>query len=510
VVKALISVYDKTDVVHLATKLVQLGVELLSTGGTHRLLSEEDKLLVRQVSDATGFPEILGGRVKTLHPRIHGGLLAIRDNPSHMTELQGHGIEPIDIVVVNLYPFVETVNKASVTLREALENIDIGGPAMLRAAAKNFPYVLVIVDPDDYGWVLERMHAEGVSQEERRYLASKAFHHVSLYDSAVAQYLSTEDGDELPKELSLAYRKIAQLRYGENPHQKASLYAPLVGSGRGIAGARQLHGKELSFNNLLDAEAAWSTVTDFEEPAAVVIKHTTPCGLACDTNLAKAYLKAHAGDPVSAFGGIVGFNRPVTGAAATEMSSIFYELVVAPDYTPESLDVLRRKRNLRIMAVPDGRVDSRAYDLRPLSGGVLVQTQDILRDDPTTWKIVTQRHPTEAEMVDLAFAWKAAKHVKSNAIVLAKQSMMVGMGAGQPNRVNSVHLALRAAGRKAIGSVLASDAFFPFPDNIDLASNGGVTAIIQPGGSIRDQKVIDAADKCDIAMVYTGVRHFRH
>ena len=508
--RVLISVYDKAGVVQFARTLAELGADILSTGGTFRLLSEEAGLPVRQVSEATGFPEILEGRVKTLHPRIHGGLLARRDDPGHMAELQSQGIEPIDVVAVNLYPFVETVSKPGVTLGEALENIDIGGPTMLRAAAKNFPFVIVVVDPDDYGWVAARLQAGEITAEERRQLAFKAFRHVSLYDSAVAQYLSDEADEELPPGLGLAYRRVSQLRYGENPHQKAALYAPLVNGSGGIAEARQLHGKELSFNNLLDAEAAWRTVSDFDEPAAVVIKHTNPCGLACDGDMAEAYRKAHAGDPVSAFGGIVGFNRSVTPEAAREMGTIFYEVVVAPDYDMEALELLQKKRNLRVLAVPDGRGDGRTYDLRPLSGGVLAQTRDTLEEDSTTWKTVTQRQPTEVEMNDMAFAWKAAKHLKSNAIVLAKGNMMVGMGAGQPNRITSVHLALRAAGDKAKGSVLASDAFFPFPDNIELAAEGGIDAIVQPGGSIRDQEVIEAADKANIAMLFTGVRHFRH
>ena len=515
--KALISVYDKSGIVEFAGLLHQAGIELISTGGTHHVLSQEGGLPVQQVSDLTGFPEILDGRVKTLHPRIHGGLLARRDSPEHMEELGKQGIEAIDLVVVNLYPFVDTVSKPDVALEEALENIDIGGPTLLRAGAKNFPFISVVVDPGDYGWVADRVSKSGPSSEERRHLAHKAFRHVSLYDTAVASYLyqdgedgpSTGDGQGLPEELRLTYRRLNQLRYGENPHQEAALYVP-ARAGGGVANARQLHGRELSFNNLMDADAAWRTVSDFEESTAVVIKHTNPCGLACHPDLAEAYRRAYSGDPVSAFGGIIGYNRTVTVAAAQEMAEVFYEVVVAPDYDPEALEALRKRRNLRVMAVPPSQGDKGSFDLRPLSGGLLVQTRDTIIEDPPSWKTVTQRPPTQGELEDLAFAWKAAKHVKSNAIVLARDNTLLGMGAGQPNRVNSVHLALRASGEKSKGSVLASDAFFPFADNIELAAEGGVTAIVQPGGSIRDEEVIAAADKYNIAMVITGVRHFKH
>ena len=521
--RALISVYDKTGIVEFAQQLHRAGATLVSTGGTHRTLAEEGGLPVQQVSDLTGFPEILDGRVKTLHPRIHGGLLARRDAQEHMEELDRQGIEPIDLVVVNLYPFVDTISKPDVTLEDALENIDIGGPTLLRAGAKNFPAVTVVVDPADYGWVAERLADSGPSHEERRHLAFKAFHHVSQYDTAVAGYLDQtpphplSQGDKvevesgLPSELTLTFRRVQELRYGENPHQHGGLYVPsLNGSGGGIANARQLHGRELSFNNLLDAEAAWRTVTDFVDTAVVVIKHTNPCGLACHRDQAEAYRRAYSGDSVSAFGGIVGFNSTVTAASAQEMSSIFYEVVVAPDYEPEALEILQKRRNLRILSVDPRKGAGGALDLRPLSGGLLVQTVDAIAEDPSSWQTVTERVPTGAELEDLAFAWKAAKHLKSNAIVLAKDRTLLGMGAGQPNRVTSVHLALRTAGEASKGSVLASDAFFPFPDNIEEAERGGITAIAQPGGSIRDDEVIAAANKANIAMVTTGVRHFKH
>ena len=517
--RAIISIYDKTGIIEFARRLSEAGVELVSTGGTHRVLSEEGSLPVRQVSEVTGSPEILDGRVKTLHPRIHGGLLARRDNASHMEELGKQDIEPIDMVVVNLYPFIDTISKPGVEMDEALENIDIGGPTMLRAGAKNFPSVAVVVDPADYSWVADRIAGPGLSLEERQHLAFKAFQHVSVYDTFVAGYLlgSIEGGpedsesgdDDMPQNLELSYQIHQKLRYGENPHQKAALYLPSSETG-GLAQARQLHGRELSFNNLLDADGAWRAVTDFDGTAVVIIKHTNPCGLAVHTDQVEAYKRALSGDPVSAFGGIVGFNSIVTAAAAREMASIFFEVVVAPGYEPEALEELQKKRNLRILEVPPSREGGVDYDLRPLSGGLLVQTRDILVEDPASWKTATKRAPTADELADLAFAWKVAKHIKSNAIVLTKDRTLLGMGAGQPNRVNSVHLAVRGAGAGAKGSALASDAFFPFPDGVELAAEGGITSIAQPGDSIRDEEVIAAADKAGMAMVFTDVRHFKH
>ena len=509
--KALISVYNKTGVVELSKQLVAAGFELISTGGTHRTLTQEGGLPVRQVSEVTGSPEILEGRVKTLHPVIHAGLLARRDSPEHLAELAEHGIDLIDLVVVNLYPFVETISKPDVSLVDALENIDIGGPTMLRAAAKNFLSVAVVVDPEDYSWVAEKMTGAGLTVGDRRNLAGKAFQHVSAYDTAVAAYLvdSTLEPDIMPDSLNLSLTKMATLRYGENPHQQGSLYVPAGAPTGGIAGARQLHGRELSYNNLMDADAAWRTVCDFAEPSVAVVKHANPCGLACHEDQAEAYRRAYQGDSVSAFGGIVGYNRTVTAETAEAMGPVFYEVVVAPDYEPQALEILKKKRNLRILAV---ELDccSATYDVKPISGGLLVQTPDAIIEDPTTWETMTKRAPSEEELLDLAFAWKAAKHIKSNAIVFAKDRTLTGMGAGQPNRVVSVHLSQRTAGEKARGSVLASDAFFPFPDNIELAAEAGVTAIVQPGGSIRDNEVIEAADSSGLAMVFTGVRHFRH
>ncbi|MDA1128554.1 MAG: bifunctional phosphoribosylaminoimidazolecarboxamide formyltransferase/IMP cyclohydrolase [Chloroflexi bacterium] len=513
--KALLSVYDKTGIVEFSRQVVSAGYELISTGGTHRTLSEQGGLQVTQVAEVTGSPEILEGRVKTLHPVIYAGLLARRDSREHMAELMHQGIDTIDLVVVNLYPFVETISRPGVTLADALENIDIGGPTMLRAAAKNFPSVAVVVDPADYSWVGEKLANGGLSIEDRRGLAAKAFHHVSTYDAAVTGYLtqtpngeSSGESEELPESLNISLKKIAGLRYGENPHQSGALYAP-TRAPAGMAGARQLHGRELSYNNLMDADAAWRTASDFADATVAVVKHANACGLASRDDIAQAYLQAYEGDTVSAFGGIVAFNRTVTAAAAEAMEPVFYEVVIAPDYEPAALAILQKKRNLRILAI-DKQPDSAALDLRPISGGILVQTPDILKEDPATWTTATKRAPTDSEMKDLAFAWKAAKHIKSNAIIFAKDLALMGMGAGQPNRVVSVHLSQRSSGDKAKGSVMASDAFFPFADNIELAAEAGITAIVQPGGSIRDDEVIAAADKAGLAMVLTGVRHFRH
>ena len=506
--RALISVYDKTGVVEFGRRIAAAGYELVSTGGTHRTLTDEGGLNVRQVADVTGSPEILDGRVKTLHPVIHGGLLALRESPEQMAELSAHGIETIDLVVVNLYPFVATISRPGVTLDDALENIDIGGPTMLRAAAKNFPSVAVVVDPADYGWVADKLAGDGLIESDRRGLAAKAFRHVSEYDAAVTGYLSAEE-EALPSRLTISLDKVAGLRYGENPHQPGALYAPAGGIPSGIAGATQLHGRELSYNNLMDADAAWRTVSDFAEPTVAVVKHNNPCGLASRDAVVEAYRQAYEGDTVSAFGGIVAFNRPVDAASAEAMDAIFYEVVIAPGYDDDALAILQRKRNLRILTVGAAPAGS-ALDLRPVAGGILVQGADDIAENTAEWRAVTEREPSAAEREDLAFAWKAAKHIKSNAIVFAKDRALVGMGAGQPNRVVSVHLSQRIAGEKAKGAALASDAFFPFPDNIELAAEAGVTAIVQPGGSVRDEEVIAAADRAGLAMVFTGVRHFRH
>ena len=508
--KALISVYDKTGVVELARALQTAGYGLVSTGGTHELLTKEG-LNVQQVSELTGSPEMLDGRVKTLHPVVHGGLLARRDLPDHMAQLRAHGMDTIDVVVVNLYPFESTVARDGVPDQEILENIDIGGPTMLRAAAKNHPAVTVVVDPEDYAWVAELVAKGGTSADERRKLAAIAFGHVSFYDSIVASWLRGP-GDPFPKEMTVGVRRVAELRYGENPHQQAALYANAPTTG-GVVAAEQLHGKELSYNNILDADAAWRSANEFTEQAVSIIKHTNSCGLACDDDQAEAFRKALAGDPVSAYGGIVGFNRPVTAEAVEALRKVFFEVIVAPGYEPAALEALQKKRDLRILLVPPEPASpplGTPLQVRRVSGGLLYQGPDMLEEDPEGWTTVTERAPTKQEMADLVFAWKAAKHIKSNTIVLAKDRALIGMGAGQPNRITSVHLAAKAAGERVSGTVLASDAFFPFADGVELAAESGITAVVQPGGSIRDDEVIAAANKAGIAMVCTGVRHFLH
>jgi len=513
--RAIISVSDKAGVTEFARGLSKLGYEIFSTGGTKKALGEAG-VPVKSISEITGFPEILDGRVKTLHPMVYGGLLAKRELPAHMAELAKNKIEPIDLVAVNLYPFVQTVAKEGVTLDEALENIDIGGPTMIRAAAKNFPSVIVIVDPADYESVLEKLKQGDLPQVERKRLAQKAFQHVAVYDTAISQYLR-QDMEGLPDEMTIALKKRYGLRYGENPHQTAAFYAePVVGGSRdtGITRAKQLWGKELSFNNILDADAAWGAATDYAAPTVAVIKHTNPCGLASHEDIAEAYRRAFSGDEVAAFGGIVAANRTVTLAMAEAMKPVFYEIVIAPDYEPKALELLKKKQNLRILTAelpPTYGVSHEGYlDFRRVKGGFLVQSSDSLAEDSVSLKTVTKRAPTESEVKDLLFAWRAVKHVKSNAIVLAKDKTLVGMGAGQPSRIVSAQIAKEKAGEKAAGSVLASDAMFPFPDVVEAAAAGGVTAIIQPGGSIRDEDSIKAADKHNIAMVFTGVRHFRH
>ena len=507
--KALLSLYDRSGLVEFARALRDAGFELVSTGGTGRALSDEG-LPVTQVSDLTGFPELLDGRVKTLHPKVHAGILARRHVPGDASQLAEHRIDTIDLVACNLYPFVETVTQPGVTLEDALENIDIGGPTMVRAAAKNFPDVVVVVDPSDYGWVAERLSRDkaAVSFEERRSLAQKAFQHVALYDTAVSQYL--RDGEGLSsEEITLGYGRIGELRYGENPHQRASMYADPLSKG-GIVRAKQLHGLELSFTNILDADAAWAVVSDFSQPAATVVKHTNPCGLAVHPDQPTAYRLAHEGDSVSAYGGIVGFNRTVTAATAEAMRGVLYDIVVALDYEPEAIDILRKRKRTRVLKVSADEGPTKGLDVRKVSGGALIQTVDAIDEDPASWKVVTERKPTEAQLEDLSFAVKAMKHIKSNTVVLAKDGALVGMGAGQPNRVTSVHLALRVAGDRAKGSVLATDGFIPFADNVEAAAEGGILAIAHPGGSVRDEEVVAAADRLDIAMVFTGVRHFKH
>ena len=508
--KALLSVYDKTGLADFARVLARAGFELVSTGGTAREIAGAG-LDVEEVSDLTGSPEILGGRVKTLHPAVHGGVLARRELETDRAELDAHGIAPIDVVVCNLYPFSRAATAPGASLADALENIDIGGVALLRAAAKNFPHVAVLSSPSDYGWAAERLadSVGGFTPNERRELARKAFQHTALYDSAVARYLAGESAGASREALAFGFERAAELRYGENPHQSAALYSAALSRG-GVVGAEILHGIPMSYTNYLDADAAWRAVSDFAEQAVAVVKHANPCGLAVHADQPTAYRRAFEGDSVSAYGGIVGFNRPVTAQTADAMRGVLYDVIIAPDYDAEALAILRRRRRTRVLrAEPETGVGA-SLDLRPVSGGALVQTPDSADEDPSAWHVVTERAPSDEQMRDLAFAWKAVKHIKSNAIAIARGGALAGMGAGQPNRVVSVHLALRAAGGKARGAALASDAFFPFADNIETAAAGGVASIAQPGGSIRDGDCVDAANRLGVAMVFTGTRHFRH
>ena len=506
--KALISVYDKSGIEDFGDALDRSGFDLISTGGTYDVLSGAG-VKVRQISDVTGSPEILDGRVKTLHPTIHGGILGRRDLEDHRLQMSEFGIDNIDVVVVNLYPFVETVLNADSTLEDGLENIDIGGPTMLRAAAKNYPDVLVVVDPSDYAWIGERLLVGGdVSASERKKLALKAFQHVSFYDSAVATWLN----DQTPldaAEFTAAYSKLDDLRYGENPHQSGAVYASVLGSG-GIVRAERLHGLPMSYTNVLDADGAWTSVTDFSDSACVIVKHTNPCGIALDTNQARAYEKAFQGDSVSAYGGIVAFNRNLEVETAEAMRGVLFDIIIAPSYEEDALEILQKRKRTRLLRADLATGALTGISLKSVSGGALLQTVDDIEENRHSWKVVTESEPTDQQWKDLEFSWKCLKHIKSNTIVLAKDNMMVGMGAGQPNRVVSIHLSLRIAGDKSKGSALASDAFMPFADNIEMAAAGGITAIAQPGGSIRDDEVIAAANEAGIAMVFTGVRHFNH
>ena len=547
--RALISVSDKTGIVDFARELKNFGVEIISTGGTAKALREAG-IDVRDISDVTGFPEMMDGRVKTLHPKIHGGLLGIRDNPNHQSAMHEHGVEPIDMVVVNLYPFAETIAREGVTLEEAVEQIDIGGPAMIRSAAKNWSDVAVVIIPTDYVRVVEEMeqHDGATSLATRSLLARRAFGQTAMYDAFICAYLSREpspgesdssgigggafcitsqginsaadatkiDSDEysiekfhgtLPGSAQWTISKTSNLRYGENPHQIAGLYK--TGMQRGLANAELLSGKEMSFNNYVDADAAWQLVFDFEETACAIIKHTNPAGVGLSAHAEAAYRKALATDPVSAFGGIVAFNCPIDEAAARAVIETFTEVVIAPDYDEQALEVLRSKKNLRVLRVwPDVHTNSLEY--KQISGGMLVQTRDTHQLKREDLKVVTKRAPSEKEIDDLLFAWTVCKHTKSNAIVYVRDKQTVGVGAGQMSRVDSVKLGAMRAQLPTAGSVLASDAFFPFRDGLDEAAKHGITAVIQPGGSMRDAEVIAAADEHGLAMVFTGIRHFKH
>ena len=542
--RALISVSDKTGVVDFARSLAEMGVKIISTGGTARTLREAG-LDVRDVSDVTGFPEMMDGRVKTLHPMIHGAFLALRDNAEHVASMNEHGIEPIDLVVVNLYPFEETIAKEGVSLDEAVENIDIGGPAMIRSASKNWRDVAVVTDTRLYGQIIEELAANNgsLSLETRQRLATLAYTRTASYDLAISSYLSRQLSDEdlemleprnplgsltfiesepedadadaskqkLPSDLDISLRKISDLRYGENPHQSAALYQEGVLSG--LVGATQLHGKEMSFNNYVDTEAAWNLVRDFSETAVAIIKHTNPSGLGIGETNKEAYDRALSTDPVSAFGGIVALNRIVDRAVAEAVNQVFTEVIVAPSYESDALEVLKAKKNLRVLQMPiDSEIES-LLEYKQISGGFLVQEKDVHQLTEANLQFVTEKRPSADEIRALLLAWTVCKHVKSNAIVFANEMQTLGVGAGQMNRVDSVRIAAIRAERFNLplnGSVLASDAFFPFRDNIDEAAKYGVSAIIQPGGSVRDKECVETANEHGISMVFTGIRHFKH
>ncbi|HGA0512711.1 TPA: bifunctional phosphoribosylaminoimidazolecarboxamide formyltransferase/IMP cyclohydrolase [Bacillus pacificus] len=508
--RALVSVSDKTGVVEFVKGLLEQGIEVISTGGTKKLL-EENGLQVIGISEVTGFPEIMDGRVKTLHPNIHGGLLAVRDNETHVAQMNELGIEPIDFVVVNLYPFKETIAKPDVTFADAIENIDIGGPTMIRSAAKNHKFVSVIVDPVDYDVVLAELEENGeVKEETKRKLAAKVFRHTAAYDALISNYLTEQMGEESPETLTVTFEKKQDLRYGENPHQKATFYKAPFAATSSVAYAEQLHGKELSYNNINDADAALSIVKEFTEPAVVAVKHMNPCGVGVGIDIHEAYTRAYEADPVSIFGGIIAANREIDKSTAEKLHEIFLEIIIAPSFSKEALEVLQSKKNLRLLTVNIEKSTSASKKLTSVQGGLLVQEEDTLSLDESTISIPTKREPSEQEWKDLKLAWKVVKHVKSNAIVLAKDDMTIGVGAGQMNRVGSAKIAITQAGEKAQGSALASDAFFPMPDTLEEAAKAGITAIIQPGGSIRDEDSIKVADTYGIAMVFTGVRHFKH
>jgi len=530
IVRALISVSEKTGAIEFASGLARFGVELLSTGGTAGLLREKG-LEVRDVAEVTGFPEMLDGRVKTLHPRIHGGILAVRSNPEHQKQAAALGIGFIDLVAVNLYPFEKTAARPDVTFDELIENIDIGGPSMIRSAAKNFEDVTVVVDPADYAPVLDelRANAGSISRATRSRLSRKAFGITAAYDAAIAATLQkwaaanaetnspgeavTAGETSLPENLQLNFRKLVDLRYGENPHQKAALYLDPAAGGRGLAAAKQLQGKELSYNNLVDLEAAWRLVTEFSEPTTAIIKHTNPCGIASGTNLAESYARAVSVDPVSAYGSVIAFNRPIDAATVEALGKLFVEAIVAPSYDPAALERLSTKKNLRLMDMSTTAGDVYGLQLTTIGGGMLAQTPDSLGANAEAWKCVTERQPTSAERRALAFAWLVVKHVKSNAIVYAQDGIVVGVGAGQMSRVDSVKIGAakaRELGHSLAGTVVASDAFFPFPDGVEEAARAGATAIVQPGGSVRDAEVTAAANRLGLAMLFTGERHFRH
>ena len=511
--RAIISVSDKTGIAEFAKELSALGVELVSTGGTADLLKKEG-IPVISASDVTGFPECLDGRVKTLHPNIHGGILAMRDNPEHMDKIKELGITPVDFIIINLYPFKETVQKPGVDFETCIENIDIGGPSMLRAAAKNHRDVTVITDPEDYALVLEEIKNFGETTKETKFnLAKKVFEHTAAYDSLIADYFLSQSKEKiLPDKLTFTYEKISEMRYGENPHQKAYFYRNAIPEKGSLASAKQLGGKELSYNNIADTDACISLLKEFSQPTVVAVKHANPCGVGSAENIYDAWVKAYEADSVSIFGGIVATNMEVDGKTAKEMSEIFLEVIVAPSYSAEALEILLAKKNLRILELKSvsEMPSENEYEIKKVTGGILVQDRDreIFRQE--NWKLVTDQDTTEEQKEDLIFGMKVVKHVKSNAVVLVKNRQTVGIGPGQPNRITSTRIAIENAGDKANGSILASDAFFPFADCVQAAAEADIKAIIQPGGSMRDADSIAECNKNKIPMIFTGMRHFKH
>lgn len=509
--QALISVSDKTGVCDFAAGLVALGYEILSTGGTAATLKSAG-IAVTNVSDVTGFPECLDGRVKTLHPKIHAGILAMRSNPEHMATLERLEINPIDVIAINLYPFKATIQKTGVTLEEAVENIDIGGPTMIRAAAKNYQDVAVIVDPSDYQAVLVGLKDNSLDKAARYRLALKVFEHTAAYDAMIATYLRKQITDQLPDTFTATFEKVQDLRYGENPHQSAVFYREPLNYAGTLAAAKQMHGKELSFNNINDTNGALALLKEYAEPTVIAVKHANPCGVGTAKTIFDAYMRAYEADPVSIFGGIVAANREIDAVTAEQMSKIFLEVIIAPSFTPDAFRILSAKPNVRLLTL-DGisrPLNASMLDYKKVAGGLLVQTLDDQLLNEAELRTVTDREPTDEEMQAMLFGWKVVKHTRSNAIVLSTANQTVGIGAGQTNRVGALEIAIREAGEKAVGSVMASDAFFPFDDCVEAAAAAGVTAIIQPGGSIRDADSIKKCNEHNIAMVFTGMRHFKH
>ncbi|WP_163528687.1 bifunctional phosphoribosylaminoimidazolecarboxamide formyltransferase/IMP cyclohydrolase [Halobacillus ihumii] len=507
--RALLSVSNKDGLAAFAKKLIELDYELVSTGGTKRAI-EAEGLPVKSISEITNFPEIMDGRVKTLHPSVHGGLLAKRGSDEHMSQLDELDIQTIDLVAVNLYPFKETIAKEGVTEADAIENIDIGGPTMLRSAAKSFEDVAVVVDPADYEQVITGLQEGELAFEARKKLAAKVFRHTANYDAMIAEYFAEAVEEVYPETYTVTYEKVQGLRYGENPHQTAAFYQKANYGGASLADAKQLNGKELSYNNIQDANAALDIVLEFEEPAAVAVKHMNPCGVGTGNTLFEAYGKAYAGDPISIFGGIVALNREVDEETAAKLKEIFLEIIIAPSFSQAALDLLTQKKNLRLLEVELKKPETQSHKLTSVNGGLLIQDTDEGSLEDVELEVATERQPTEQELKDLALGWQVVKHVKSNAIVVAKSDQTLGVGAGQMNRVGAAKIALEQAGDQAEGAIMASDAFFPMPDTVETAARAGVKAIIQPGGSKRDQDSIDACNQHGVAMVFTKMRHFKH